>query len=247
MSANTYSPADDVGPLAQELIRTHHPHLADVRIEYVWRSSPVRRRDRIAFGAVSRITGMAAFLAREDDKPFDLEAVRAPSAFFVVQLWQQGWAALLDEGKRRCLDTLLRHLFVKEVQNKKTGEVTLALSLQAPDIVDFSDVRDRYDRAIDFDQVALAALSAGAEEGKPKRKKRTRPVEPPRVAVSKETRQVGDATFTLAVTEDGSEYQFMIARTENGENEARICVAGRRVETVDAAKQFFEEYVAEQA
>jgi hypothetical protein len=258
---NTYSVAD-IADLAAELIQAHYPHLADVRIEYVWRSTPVTRRDRKALGSASRVSGLSAYLARPEAREFALEPVKRPDAFFVIQIWQQGWAALPDEGKRRCLDTLLRHFRVQEVQNAKSGEVTLSLSLYAPDLEDFADVRSRYPGdEIDYDAIAQKALiqSSGpgkpaSEEfsviganGKPKRKKRGKPPVAPRVAVSKETRKVGDRVYTLAVTEDGSEYQFMIARAEDGSDNALICVAGRRASSIDEAKQFFDEYVAEQA
>lgn len=267
---NTYLPAPEVAAMAAQIIAEAHPHLSGVRIDYVWRTEPVRRRDRTDIGKAVKLSGLSAFLAREevDDTVLELTPVAKPDAFFVIQIWQVGWGALKEPQRLRVLDSLLCTFAAEEVADEASGRVRLSLSLKAPEVVEFREVYERHPRTpSDEIEAAITRTLMEAQEerkaakrlarpasevnaviganGKPRRKKREkRDYGDAKPGVSKEQRVVGDSVFTLAVTPDGSEFQFMIARSYADGQEC-ICVAGRRAESVAAAKQFFEEYISE--
>lgn len=256
--SNIYSTANELESAALAMIRADHlRHLDGVTIKYVWRSTPVRRRDQLDFGRVSKVAGLGAYLAlARIDEPFELTASSPPTSFFVVEVYRQGWDLLNDQQRMKLLDHLLSSLRAKEVASA-SGEVSIHLSICAPDVVEFSSVRARFPD-VEFNGLLAKAVvdqEAGKPEtvigvnGKPRQgkgKRKRKSYDTPRPTTSTERRVIGETTYTLAVTPDGSEYQFMIAVRGPGD-EDRICVAGRRAETIDAAKQFFEEYVAEQA
>ncbi len=253
---NTYTPAPEIRDLAQDIIHAHHKHLAEVRIDYVWRSEPVRRRDQLDWGKASKLSGLNAFLAREDEKEFNLTPCEPPKGFFVIEVYRQGFDMLDDKAKAKVLDHLLSFLSAEEISDK-SGRNKISLSVNAPDVYEFLEVDLRH-KGVDFGNILVRAAAEQKKarpasetaavigaNGKPRPKKRPKKdYEEPKAGVSKEQRAIGDSVFTLAVTPDGSEFQFMIA-ARGADGEERVCVAGRRAESVAAAKQFFEEYISE--
>ena len=267
---NTFLPAPELADMAAPLIEEHHPNLAEhgVRVEFVWRTEAVKRGDLIDFGKASKVSGLNAFLAREDEGEYELVAVAPPKGFFVIQIWQMGWTQLNEAQRNRVLDHLLCYLSAEEI-SEKGGEVRVSLSLRSPEVVEFQEIYSRH-KPDDLTSLAVklcqsqqaekdAAKKAAKKKanpasetdaviganGKPRKKKREKKDYPePKAGVSKEQRQVGGKTFTLAVTPDGTEFQFMIA-VKDSDGEDRICVAGRRAESVNAAKIFFDEWLTE--
>lgn len=253
----------DIAEMAASLIDEHHDHLAGIRIEFVLRTEPVKRGDRIEFGKASKKSGLDAFLAKQADGEFELTAVEGPKSFFVIQIWQRGWTTANESQRRRILDHLLCYLSAEETTDK-AGRVHKSISLNVADVVEFRDIYSRYP-ASEADNLALVATRAYVDQQKEKkpekegtvlsvtqggkakakgapRKKKDIPV---RTDVVKEEVKIGTDRWLMAATPDGDKVQLMISRQMATDKEPKICVAGKHAETVDAARAYFKEYLAE--
>lgn len=124
----TYQSAPVVEAIAHRLIEAHHPHLRDVRIEYLWRSRHAQSKGRIVLGKARKVTGLNAYLSRpKDDEESD---------YFVIEIAADVWTALSSAQQEALVDHELAHCKVDEEEG--------ALYLVGHDLEDFVAVVARH-------------------------------------------------------------------------------------------------------
>lgn len=153
-----YSTAHAVREIAEELIPAHHSHLIEfgARIEYVWRDEAAKSKGKIVLGKARRISGLNAFLARED-RSVEGEGVQD---FFVVEIAEDTWADLTPAQRRALVDHELSHC---GVDWGEAGDLETRLVLRAHDCEEFCSVVRRHG-LWKPDLAALVRFGAEAEQ-----------------------------------------------------------------------------------
>lgn len=90
-----YRPAPSVQRIAEDLIREHHDHLVDVRIEYAFRDKAAKKAGKTVFGTARKVGGLNAFLATDTDETGSDEV----DDFFVIEIAEDTWR-ILDQFQR---------------------------------------------------------------------------------------------------------------------------------------------------
>lgn len=251
---NTYSIAHPVAAIAERMIESYHPRLRGIRIEYLWRTEPVKRRNLTELGTVAKITGRNAFLAKDPDPEFALVAVEPGTAFFSVDVWMLGWAKLEQPAREKVVDHLLSMLDAKEVADEDSGIVSMQLSIKAPPILAFPDVEERHPDAEGYLEAIEDALETAAESRKAaaqqdrdtrKAKRKRKGAQPPSETVPDQvqtrTEKVGDETLLMTVRVSGGETRIDIESVFQHSENATL-VSARRVDSIDEAEAFFDEF-----
>lgn len=114
---NSFIYAPEVKRIAEDLIATHHSHLAHIRIEYVFRSEPQKVNGQYAWATASKVTGRNAFFATPaDEVPFELVAddETPPSyEFFVLDVHREAWLGLTPRQREALVDHELCHMGIE--------------------------------------------------------------------------------------------------------------------------------------
>jgi hypothetical protein len=128
--------APEVAELAREIIARHHPHLLDIRIEYVFGDAAPEANGRVTLGKAMRISGVNAELARLEDGSEDEDD---EDAFFCIVMYDDVWPNLNDCRRTALLDHGLCHCKVKI---SKTG--VLKLYIAPHDLEEFTEIVERH-------------------------------------------------------------------------------------------------------
>lgn len=110
MAGKKFSPAPDVQKIAQELIPEHHPHLVEVRIEYVFIDKIPNKGNKQVWGTMRKIGALPAYLAA----PAEDQADGYTSDFFCMTITLPVWEQLSQEDKVALVDHELCHAGVEE-------------------------------------------------------------------------------------------------------------------------------------
>lgn len=133
-----YREAPVAATIARDLIAAHHEHLADARIEFVFRDKANKSHGRIVLGTARKVGGLNAYLARAiTTEPEDLEP---GPPFFLIELALDQWLELDDNGRRALVDHELCHCLA--AVDDETGE--LVLSTRGHDLEEFTEIVDRH-------------------------------------------------------------------------------------------------------
>jgi Putative phage metallopeptidase len=109
--------APEVENVARAIISEHHPHLRNVRVEYLFSVKDIKSKGKEVWGTMRKVSSLAAFLAGETDED-------GPGAFFCMVISLPVWKAL-DAARREALvDHELSHAWIEE---KEDGSVSLQL------------------------------------------------------------------------------------------------------------------------
>lgn len=127
-----YQPAPEVEDVARDLINDYHPHLATVRIDYVFAGEPLKEKGKVVWGRAKKVTGLNAWLASEDKNP----DAAPPEEFFVVEIHRGTWLMIDEKSRRALVDHELYHLDV-DIETSK-------LSIRPHDLEEFNAVVRRY-------------------------------------------------------------------------------------------------------
>jgi hypothetical protein len=127
-----YQPALEVEDVARDLINAHHPHLATVRIDYVFASDPLKEKGKIVWGRAKKVSGLNAWLASETRQR---DAVQ-PEEFFVVEINKAVWQQLDEKCKKALVDHELTHCDLDPETSK--------LSMRPHDLEEFNIIVRRY-------------------------------------------------------------------------------------------------------
>lgn len=128
----TYSPAPQVESIAGKLILKHHDHLADVGVEYVFRSEHAERHGHVVLGKARKVSGLNAFLVHR------ATGVVSDDPFFVIEIAQDLWSVFNSTEREALIDHELSHC---RTQINKEGE--LQLIVVEPDVAEFNAVIER--------------------------------------------------------------------------------------------------------
>lgn len=133
----TYRPADSVARIARKLIDTLHTDLADVRVEYVFRSEHAKSNGKAVMGKCRKISGLNAYLAQ----PVDPDEVPAGDEvdFFVIEIAEDIWAALDGHQRTALVDHELSHATISV-----SDKAELSLVMVPHDLEEFRHIVERY-------------------------------------------------------------------------------------------------------
>ncbi len=137
--ATEYRLAPEVAKIADNLIKDHHRHLVDngyVRIEYVFRGECATSMGRDIWGKARKVTGLNAFIAREETGEMDLAE---PEPFFVIEIAWDIWTTLTGRQKVALVDHELSHCQMAE---NKDGDMVPALT--GHDLEEFTEIVRRH-------------------------------------------------------------------------------------------------------
>ena len=123
-----------IAPLAKNLIGNHHPHLHNIRIEYVFREKAASKGGRTVLGTARLVRGLTAMFATPGATDTD------DNDFFVIELAEDTWALLSNDRRLALLDHELSHCQV--AMDPNSGEVKL--SIRPHDVEEFSGVLARH-------------------------------------------------------------------------------------------------------
>lgn len=123
-----------IAPLAKPIIGNHHPHLHNVRIEYVFRDKTATKAGKAVLGSARLVRGLSAMLSTPGATDTD------DNDYFVIELSEEAWALLSTDKRKALLDHELSHCQVAIDPN--SGEVKL--SIRPHDLEEFSGVVARH-------------------------------------------------------------------------------------------------------
>lgn len=128
--------APEVEEIAEKLIAEHHPHLADVRIRYVFRDKAASSRGRTVLGKARKIAGLNAYLVGLVGR----QHVEGEVNFFVIEVASDVWRQLERPQRVALVDHELCHLDIET--DPETGERKLVL--RGHDVEEFTEIVQRH-------------------------------------------------------------------------------------------------------
>ncbi|MBL8186557.1 MAG: hypothetical protein JNK38_01045 [Acidobacteria bacterium] len=99
-----YTVAESVRDFADQLIKNHHPHLTNVKIEYVFRSQAATKNGKAIWGRAKLVTGLNAWLAT----PM-IQRWNRPEPFFCLEIARDIWSRLNENQQKALVDHELSH------------------------------------------------------------------------------------------------------------------------------------------
>lgn len=144
--------AEDVAKIAADLIETvpQHEDLGMARIEYVFIQKHVTSHGRWVLARASKVGGLHAFIAAA----FHLDHHVEPTPFYVIEVAEDTWTGLSDEGRRALVDHELCHLHVSLDED---GEPVLGM--RGHDLEEFEAIIRRHGLWKDDIRVFSAAVA----------------------------------------------------------------------------------------
>lgn len=249
---NTYSKAPGVAKVAERIIDKYHKSLKDIRIEFLFRSTGVSRRQNVEAGCVAKLTGRNAFLASYGAEEFELTPIEKGTSFFVVEIWAQAWNLMSPAQQDHIVDHYLSYLTVAQTA-KESGQVVYSLSIINPDVVKFSHVENRHagDMEGGLDSVILKALreeeKRAETEKNAKKENRKAPVKGPagERKTFERSSKMGKTPVKgiLTVLETGGDPKLTII-SGKGKQEQVLVADKNGFKTADEAWAWFDQYVA---
>lgn len=144
----TYSPAPQVANIAERLIKEHHDHLADIGVEYVFRSEHAERHGHVVLGKARKVSGLNAWLVKKErlaamegtvqvnnGPKVPLDAYADDEPFFVIEIAGDIWKVLDPPEREALVDHELSHC-----QTKLNKDAELQLFVAPHDLEEFSAV-----------------------------------------------------------------------------------------------------------
>jgi predicted metallopeptidase len=133
MAKTTFSPAEEVKEIAEELIPKYHQHLIDnnVRIDYVFISKTPAKGGKEVWGTCRKVTNLNAHLAGEDEP------------FFVITISEPVWSVLPPDKKVALVDHELCHAFAALGEGEDDSE-EVKVSIIPHDVEEFAAVIRRH-------------------------------------------------------------------------------------------------------
>lgn len=103
-----YSDAPEVRAIAKDIIASHHRHLLNATIRYVFRDEAAKKGSKVILGTARKIGGLNAFLASSH-----LDMNEAED-FFVIEIAADEWQHLDHKQRAALVDHELMHCDVDE-------------------------------------------------------------------------------------------------------------------------------------
>ena len=124
-----------VTDLGKEVIREWHPHLIDVKVDFVLRDTvPMMggKGGKEIWGRAKKITGLNAFLNDPDDD----------GEFFLIEISGPVWERLSHDERKALLDHELCHCVIAVDEDDPEAEVKL--KLKTHDLEEFREIVTRH-------------------------------------------------------------------------------------------------------
>lgn len=151
MAETTIRPAFDAQNLAGPLIEAHHEHLQGARVLWLFTTSKRTRGGHVTLGTAARSNPLQRFLSSGNDSV-------QTGHDYIVQIDEGRWKRALATQRAALVDHLLCRMVQREVNNKRTGEITRSWGTVGPDIEEFSDVILRHGVWLPEQQVMAKAM-----------------------------------------------------------------------------------------
>lgn len=171
-----YALAQEAQVLGEELIPKYHPHLATVRVEYVFNEAPMKSKGKELFARAKKKSGLDAFL-------FAPPTEDEPKPFFVIEINKQAWDVLNKKQKRALVDHELCHclwdvekgLYMRTHDVEEFSEIIKRHGLWQPDVQLFAEIAVKHVKQLELpipdgetkDVKVVKANAEKTEEGKP--------------------------------------------------------------------------------
>jgi len=123
--AKTYSKSETIESIAQSLIPSYHPELANARIEYLFMDQTAKKGGHDVYGKAQRVSGKWEHLTELD---------------FVIEVSEPAWGDMTDDQRRALVDHLLESCTGEE--DEKSGE--MRWSIREPDVKEYSTILRRH-------------------------------------------------------------------------------------------------------
>lgn len=144
-----FTRAPEVAAIARVLIEAYHPHLLEVRMEYVWGDEAPVSNDKVTRGKAMKISGVDAELARLGDQD-------KSEPFFFIVIYSDEWADMKDHQQRALVDHELCHCRWKLDKDGKRK-----LYIQNHDLEEFHCIVERHG----FWKREVAEMNAAMQKG----------------------------------------------------------------------------------
>lgn len=151
--AQTYENAEAVEAIANSLIPTYHPDLANAKIRYVFKEKAGKKGGKTVYGTVKKMSDLMIFLIEAD---------------FLIEMGLDAWNEMDAQKRTAAVDHLLERIYGEEDEN--SGE--MKWKVREPDVQEFSSILSRHgawnDDLVGFLTVAqtidLSFMTAGSTE-----------------------------------------------------------------------------------
>lgn len=139
----TYKPAPPVEQIGRKLIGKHHTDLADVAVEFVFRSEHAERHGHAVLGKARKVSGLNAFLMHWGEAraagETPLEGEDSVESFFVIEIAEDLWWHLEPKQREALVDHELSHC-----RTKLNKDEDVVLYIVPHDVEEFSSVIGRH-------------------------------------------------------------------------------------------------------
>ena len=120
-----YWVANEAMPIAEDLIRQHHTHLASAKIGYLFREKAAKRGGKVVLGTASKFPSKYQAFFDQAKAGMTTDPDHEDYIFLIELAWDQ-WQLLPDVKRRALLDHELSHCWGEEAEEAE----------KAPDPVD---------------------------------------------------------------------------------------------------------------
>lgn len=136
-----YRASREITKIAEELIREHHRHLVNTRIEFLFSDKSTTSGGQDLYAKTKKVSGLNAFLASEDEYPTtwladEQEDDGRAEPFFVMVVAEPLWRDLDPSQQKALMDHELCHM--------GRDEETEKLSIRGHFIEEFPEVIKRH-------------------------------------------------------------------------------------------------------
>jgi len=121
----SYTTAETLESMAEEIIGQHHPHLGTARILYLFCEKAGKKNGVELLGKVEKLSGWKEYILEKD---------------FRMEVPLDKWNDLSEEQRRALIDHLLERCYGEE--EEETGE--MKWKVRDPDVQEFSGILRRH-------------------------------------------------------------------------------------------------------
>jgi hypothetical protein len=128
MAGATYREAEGPRKVAKPYLDKYHPHVKNIKVEYLFIDKPIRINGQERPMKVQRVSGLNAYLATCNDEP--------EAEFVVVIINEEVWKLYDDSQREAVMDMALMYISV----DQESGSI----SLRSEDVHGFSEILERH-------------------------------------------------------------------------------------------------------
>ncbi len=123
----SFSEAEPVEQIAQQLIASYHPELATARIKFIFQEKAGKKGGKVILGKTQKVSGILEFYAECD---------------FLICVAQDTWIDLASDKKTALVDHLLERC--TGIEDAEDPGADIKWSTREPDVNEFATILGRY-------------------------------------------------------------------------------------------------------